>query len=121
MKKILLLSFMLLSALITESWAQERTISGNVTDIEDGSTLPGVNVVLKGTTNGTITDIDGNFKLSVPSEGGYLTFSFVGLTTEEIEIGARSVIDLTMSPDIQQLSEVVVTALGVERETKALG
>ena len=101
MKKILLFSFMLLSALVTESWAQERTISGKVTAIEDGSTMPGVNVVLKGTTNGTITDVDGNYKLSVPSEGGILSFSFVGLTTEEVEIGSRSVIDLAMTADVK--------------------
>jgi TonB-linked SusC/RagA family outer membrane protein len=83
--------------------------------------MPGVNVVLKGTTNGTITDVDGNFKLSVPSEGGTLTFSFIGLATEEIEIGARSVIDLAMSADVKQLSEVVVTAQGISREKRSLG
>jgi len=112
---------MLLSALVTESWAQERTISGKVTSIEDGSTMPGVNVVVKGTTNGTITDVDGNYKLSVPSEGGILSFSFVGLTTEEVEIGSRSVIDLAMTADVKQLSEVVVTAMGISRDKQALG
>ena len=121
MKKILLFSFMLLSALVTESWAQERTISGTVTSAEDGSTMPGVNVVLKGTTNGTITDIDGNYKLSIPTEGGILSFSFVGLTTEEVEIGTQSVIDLAMSADVKQLSEVVVTAMGISRDKQALG
>jgi len=121
MKKILLFSFVLLTALVSESWAQERTISGKVTSVEDGSTMPGVNVVLKGTTNGTITDVDGNYTLSVPSEGGTLTFSFIGLATEEIEIGARSVIDLAMSADVKQLSEVVVTAQGIQRDSDALG
>lgn len=110
-----------MSALVTESWAQERTISGTVTSAEDGSTMPGVNVVLKGTTNGTITDVDGNYKLSVPSEGGILSFSFVGLTSEEVEIGTRSVIDLVMSADVKQLSEVVVTAMGISRDKQALG
>ena len=121
MKKLLLISIMLLTSLVTESWAQERAISGKVTSVEDGSTLPGVNVVLKGTTNGTITDVDGNYRLSVPSEEGTLTFSFIGLATQEVDIGTRSVIDITMSTDVQQLSEVVVTALGVARDTKALG
>jgi len=121
MKKILLFSFVLLTALVSESWAQERTISGKVTSVEDGSTMPGVNVVLKGTTNGTITDVDGNYSLSVPSEGGTLTFSFIGLASEEVEIGARSVIDLAMSADVKQLSEVVVTALGMTREKASLG
>ncbi|HNP18102.1 MAG TPA: SusC/RagA family TonB-linked outer membrane protein [Fulvivirga sp.] len=122
MRKFLLLSFMLMFAFaFSDSWAQERTVSGKVTSVEDGSTLPGVNVVLKGTTTGTVTDIDGNFKLSVPSEGGSLVFSFIGLATEEVAIGARSVIDIQMSPDVKQLSEVVVTAFGQEREKKALG
>ncbi len=122
MKKFLLLSFMLMFAFaFSDSWAQERTVSGKITSIEDGSSLPGVNVVLKGTTTGTVTDIDGNFKLSVPSDGGTLVFSFIGLATEEVEVGARSVIDLQMSPDVQQLSEVVVTAVGIQREAKALG
>ncbi|MEQ8926744.1 MAG: TonB-dependent receptor plug domain-containing protein, partial [Fulvivirga sp.] len=122
MKKFLLLSFMLMFAFaFSDSWAQERTVSGKVTSIEDGSSLPGVNVVLKGTTTGTVTDIDGNFKLSVPSDGGTLVFSFIGLATEEVAIGSRSVIDIQMSPDVQQLSEVVVTAVGIQREAKALG
>lgn len=122
MKKYLLLSTVFVFALFSnESWAQERTISGNVTSVEDGTTMPGVNVVLKGTTNGTITDVDGNYKLSVPSEGGILLFSFVGLNTEEVEIGTRSVIDLAMSTDVQQLSEVVVTALGISRDKASLG
>ncbi|MEM9859847.1 MAG: SusC/RagA family TonB-linked outer membrane protein, partial [Bacteroidota bacterium] len=110
MKKFLLLSFMLMFTFASSNlWAQERTVSGKVTSVEDGSALPGVNVVLKGTTAGTVTDIDGNYSLSVPSTGGTLVFSFIGLASEEVEIGARSVIDLAMSPDVQQLSEVVVT------------
>ncbi|MEO1098549.1 MAG: carboxypeptidase-like regulatory domain-containing protein [Bacteroidota bacterium] len=122
MKKFLLLSFMLMFAFaFSETWAQERTISGKVSSIEDGSALPGVNVVLKGTSTGTVTDIDGNYNLSVPSEGGTLIFSFIGLATEEIEIGARSVIDLQMSPDVEQLSEVVITAVGIETNKRALG
>lgn len=121
MKKILLISFMLLSSLITQSWAQERTVSGKVTDAENGEGLPGVNVILKGTTTGTTTDIDGNYKLNVPSEGGTLTFSFIGLATQEVEIGSRSVIDLGMRADAKELEEVVVTAQGIQREARSLG
>ncbi|MEP2772865.1 MAG: TonB-dependent receptor [Fulvivirga sp.] len=122
MKKFLLLSFMLMFAFtFSESWAQERTVSGKVTSVEDGSTLPGVNVVLKGTTTGTVTDIDGNYKLTVPSDGGTLVFSFIGLATEEIEIGARSVIDLQMSADVQQLSEVVVVGYGTTLKKEFTG
>ncbi|ELR69423.1 TonB-dependent receptor [Fulvivirga imtechensis AK7] len=122
MKKFLLLSFMLTFVFsLGETWAQERTVSGKVTSIEDGSALPGVNVVLKGTTMGTVTDVDGNYSLSVPSEGGTIVFSFIGLATEEVAVGTRSVIDVQMSPDVQQLSEVVVTAVGIEREKRSLG
>ncbi len=113
MKKYLLLNFVLMLALVfNDAMAQQRTISGKVTSLEEGSPLPGVNVVLKGTTAGTVTDIDGNFSLSVPSEGGTLVFSFIGLATEEVEVGARSVIDVQMSPDIEQLSEVVIVGYG---------
>lgn len=122
MKKFLLLSFMLMFAFtFSESWAQERTVSGKVTSIEDGSTLPGVNVVLKGTTTGTVTDIDGNFSLSVPSEGGTLVFSFIGLATEEVAVGARSVIDIQMSADVKQLSEVVVVGYGTSLKKELTG
>ena len=117
MKKYLLLSFMLMFAFVySDTWAQQRTISGKVTSVEDGSSLPGVNVVLKGTTAGTVTDIDGNYSLSVSTSGGTLVFSFVGLQTEEVEIGARSVIDIQMTTDIKQLSEVVVQAYGAQSE-----
>lgn len=119
MKKILLLCFAVVFAFY--AWAQERTISGKVTSAEDGSALPGVNVVVKGTTNGTVTDSEGSFKLTVPSSGGILTFSFIGLQSKEIEIGERTIVDVALSLDVQQLSEVVVTAVGIQREKKALG
>jgi TonB-linked SusC/RagA family outer membrane protein len=120
MKKFLLVCFSLL-LLHNVGWAQERTISGTVTAAEDGSALPGVNVVLKGTSNGTVTDTDGSYKLNVPSEGGTLVFSFIGLQGQEIVIGDQTVINANLSSDVQQLTEVIVTAQGVEREQKALG
>lgn len=119
MRKFLLLSFALVIGL--SAWAQERVVSGKVSSQEDGSALPGVNVVLKGTTNGTVTDADGNFKLTVPANGGSLVFSFIGLQTEEVVIGQRSVIDVALGLDVQQLSEVVVTGQGIAREKRALG
>ncbi|MDX1629188.1 MAG: TonB-dependent receptor plug domain-containing protein, partial [Fulvivirga sp.] len=122
MKKYLLFILMLMFAFTTsESWAQNRTVSGKVTSAEDGSSLPGVNVVVKGTTRGTVTDIEGNYKLAVPEDNGVLVFSFIGLETVEEPIDGRSVIDVQMASDVTQLSEVVVTAVGIERETKALG
>ncbi len=119
MKRILLLSISFLFVLGT-AWAQ-RTVSGRVTSDADGSGVPGVNVILKGTTTGTTSDIDGNYRLSVPDEGGTLVFTFIGLATQEVEIGARSVVDVEMSEDVETLSEVVVTALGFSKEKKALG
>ncbi len=119
MKRILLLSISFLFVLGT-AFAQ-RTVSGRVTSDSDGGGIPGVNVIVKGTTTGTTTDLDGNYRLSVPEEGGTLTFSFIGLATQEVEIGSRSVVDVSMSEDVEQLSEVVVTALGVERSKKAVG
>lgn len=119
MKKIVLMYF--LFAFVSYAWAQERAVSGKVTSADDGSPLPGVNVLLKGTTNGTATDADGNYRLSgIPASGGSLIFSFIGLQTTEVEIGDRATVDVALSLDVTQLSEVVVTALGVARETKSL-
>lgn len=120
MKKYLLLFFAM--ALCVSVWAQERTVSGRVTSADDGSPLPGVNVVLKGTTNGSVTDSEGNYRISgLPPGGGSLIFSFIGLQTQEVQIGDRTQVDVSLSLDVQQLSEVVVTAQGIQREQKALG
>ena len=121
MKRFLLLSVVICSFLVTGVMAQEKTISGRVVAEENGTPIPGVNVILKGTTIGTVSDIDGNYKLNVPAEGGILVYSFIGLATEEVRIGNQSVIDMVMTADIKQLSEVVVTAIGLESEKAALG
>jgi len=119
MKKFLLVCFSF--AFVLSAWAQDRVVSGKVTALEDGSSLPGVNVVLKGTTNGTVTDTDGNFRLTIPSTGGSLLFSFIGLQTQEVPIGERTTVDIGLGLDVQQLNEVVVTAQGAAKEKKALG
>ncbi len=111
MRRVLLLLTASL-VLVISAFAQERTVTGKVTSAEDGSALPGVNVVLKGTTAGTVTDVEGNYKISVPAEGGTLVFSFIGLTTSEIGIGSRQTVDVQMAADVQQLSEVVVVGYG---------
>ncbi|MHA7131544.1 SusC/RagA family TonB-linked outer membrane protein [Algoriphagus namhaensis] len=101
--------------------AQQRVITGTVISEEDGLGLPGATVLVKGTTVGTTTDLDGNYSISVPAGSDVLIFSFVGLQTAEEAIGNRSVINVTLQTDASQLSEVVVTAIGIEREKKALG
>ena len=119
--RIGLSSWLLMVLCATTTLAQERTVSGVVTSAENGEALPGVNVVLKNTTIGTVTDIEGNYRLNVPEEGGTLTFTFIGLESKEVEIGNQSTIDVVLSEDAQQLSEVVVTALGIERDERSLG
>ncbi len=121
MKRILLITFMFVSALATESWAQTRSVTGKVTSAEDGSTLPGVNVILKGTTTGTVTDIDGNYRVTVPEDGGTLVFSFIGFATQEVVVGARSVVDIQMESDVEQLGEVVVVGYGTQNRRDITG
>ncbi len=98
----------------------EQTISGQVIDLATNEPLPGVNILAKGTTTGTVTDIDGNYRITVDDAITTLVFSSIGYTTEEVAINGRTTIDLSLAPDIQSLSEVVVTAFGIEREKKAL-
>jgi TonB-dependent starch-binding outer membrane protein SusC len=111
----------LLVGLSVTTWAQERTVTGKVTSSDDGSTLPGVNVVLKGTTTGTVTDVDGRFALSIPSTGGILSFTFVGYITQEVEVGSKTTIDVSMATDVTQLSEVIVTSYGQQDKRTLTG
>ncbi|SHG65005.1 TonB-linked outer membrane protein, SusC/RagA family [Chryseolinea serpens] len=99
--------------------AQNRTVTGTITD-ENGSGMPGVNVIVKGTSAGTTTDSDGKYAIAVPEGNATLVVSFIGYATQEVEVGARTAIDVKLESDVKQLSEVVVTALGIERNTKAL-
>ncbi len=103
------------------AYAQQREISGKITSSDDGSGLPGVSVVVKGSTTGTSTDADGNFKLRVPDEAAVLVLSYLGYVTREVPVAGQSSFNLTLSPDNQQLNEVVVTALGIERSERSLG
>ncbi|MBC9796827.1 SusC/RagA family TonB-linked outer membrane protein [Sinomicrobium sp. FJxs] len=101
------------------SFAQEKTITGNVTD-PGGVPLPGVNIVIKGTTTGTQTDFDGNYSITA-SEGQVLVFTYVGMTTEERTVATASAIDVQMIEDAQALEEVVVTAMNIQRERSSVG
>ncbi len=104
---------------------EPRTITGTVTSAEDGSAIPGVNVVLKGSTTGTTTDAKGKYSIQVPSSGGTLVFSFIGLQTKEVKIGAGSVINIALAPDQPELSEVVVAGYAgkhrVKKDKSAMG
>ncbi len=105
---------------LPDAMAQGSTVSGKVTSSDGGEPLPGVNVIVKGTTQGTVTDIEGNYSVSA-DQTDTLTFSFIGFVSEEVPVNNRSTVNVQMGTDIQQLSEVVVTALGIEREERALG
>ncbi len=120
MKRVV--SFLLFMALGTLTLlGQAREVTGTVVSAEDGAPLPGVSVAVKGTSIGTITDIDGNYEITVPQDVNILVFTFVGLMSQEVDIGNNTVIDVIMEQDLLELDEVVVTALGISREKKALG
>ena len=106
--------------ILINNTTQTRTITGQVTAYEDNEGLPGVNVVEKGTSNGTVTDVNGSYTLEV-SEGATLVFSSVGYITEEIVIDDRSVIDVVMTQDVTQLQELVVTGVVTGTPKKKLG
>ncbi|WP_339750667.1 TonB-dependent receptor [Algoriphagus aquimarinus] len=100
---------------------QDRTIKGTVTFSEDGTPMPGVNVLVKGTLVGTTSDTDGKYSLTVPDENSILTFSFIGYVTQEILVGAQSVIEVAMVPDTKQLGEVVVVGYGMQEKVSLTG
>ncbi|MGK0495085.1 MAG: hypothetical protein ACJAU2_001469, partial [Maribacter sp.] len=99
--------------------AQNSTVSGSVAD-PSGVPLPGVNVVEKGTSNGTSTDFDGNYSLSV-GNNATLVFSSLGYESKDVSVNGQSNVNATLAEDASQLDEVVVTALGIRKSTKALG
>ena len=115
--------FVLIAAflLFLTSGFSQRSISGTVTDSESGEAVIGASIMVKGSNTGTVSDIDGKYSLEVKEDAEALIFSYVGYQTFEVAIGARSVIDVTMATDAVGLDEITVTALGIEREKKALG
>ena len=100
---------------------QTFTITGKVTTSEDHEGLPGVNVIVKGTAQGTVTDINGDYKIEVPSPESILVYSSVGFQKEEIVVGNKSVIDMTLSPDIKALQEIVVIGYGTQKKSDLTG
>ena len=126
----LLMSMLLLAC--TDAWAgsggrifftnlqQQQTIKGQVLD-ETNTPLPGVNVLVQGSTGGTVTDADGNFSLTSVKNDAVLIFSFIGYKSKEVNVNGQTVVNVTLEADVVSLSEVVVTALGVQKESKKLG
>jgi TonB-linked SusC/RagA family outer membrane protein len=120
MKRICIFTAFILMAAIQVLNAQTVQVTGTVTSAEDGQPLPGVSILIKGTTRGAVTDLDGNYSINVPPEGATLVFSFVSMKSQEIEVGDQTLIDVILEPDILGLEEVVVTAIGIRRNQRSL-
>ncbi|WP_224999897.1 TonB-dependent receptor [Cesiribacter sp. SM1] len=121
MRKALLCSVLLLHLITGIGWAQSRNVSGKVISNEDNTGLPGVNIRIQGTTSGTVTDLDGNYTIEVPSAESVLQFSFVGFVDEEVTVGNRSVINVELYPSLDQLSELVVVGYGTQVKEELTG
>jgi TonB-linked SusC/RagA family outer membrane protein len=120
MRKILLASWLLVLLSSVSLWAQDVTVSGRVTSSDDGTTLPGVSVQIKGTTRGTTTDANGRYQVSVPANSR-LIFSFIGYTSQDLPVGNQTTLDVALVSGSQSLDEIVVTAQGIERDKRSLG
>src|SRR5690554_690540 len=117
----LILVISLLVGMITGAFGQSRTVTGTVISSEDGMEIPGANILIKGTSIGTSTNINGTYSIQVNGSQDVLVFSFIGYESQEQEVGSRSVIDITLTPEATSLGEVVVTALGIRRDEISLG
>jgi hypothetical protein len=116
---------LLLSCLLLFAWhvvfAQSRTITGKVTDADNGSPLPGVSVVVKGTSIGTVTNVDGNFSLTIPADAKSLVFSFVGMIPREVPLTSANTYTVGLTPEVIGVDEVVVTGYGIQRKRELTG
>ena len=120
MRKLTTLLVFLLFAGLQVAFAQ-RTVTGRVTRAQIIPRLEGVTVVVKGTTTGVITDADGRYSITVPNDQAVLLFSFIGFDPKEIPVGTQTAINISLEEATQQMEEIVVTALGIKRESKKLG
>ncbi|WP_207432651.1 SusC/RagA family TonB-linked outer membrane protein [Sabulibacter ruber] len=120
MKKRLLLTMLVLTCFMSQVWAQAVTVSGTVTSADDGSPLPGVSIVVKGTQVGTSSSVSGTYSITVPNPNATLVFSFIGYNPIERALNGATTINVALTSDATQLNEVVVTALGVERSRNSL-
>jgi TonB-linked SusC/RagA family outer membrane protein len=120
--RVMLIMTFLASLFATNpSQAQSATVRGTITSQDDGSALPGVNVIVKGTSNGTTTDIDGSFSLSVSGESPILVFTFIGYKSQEVVVGTQTTINVTLASDVETLSEVVVVGYGEQKRETLTG
>lgn len=113
--------FIGLTSSLNSNAQQSKTVSGLVTSSTDGTALPGLSIVIKGTSIGTVTTFEGKYSIDVPDNNAVLVFSFIGFKMQEVAVQGKSVIDVVMEESIEALDEVVVTALGIKRAEKSLG
>ncbi|HEC44890.1 MAG TPA: SusC/RagA family TonB-linked outer membrane protein [Bacteroides sp.] len=118
LKSTLLFCFLIL--FVSMSYAQDRSVTGTVID-DAGDGIPGVSIIVQGTTTGAITDLDGKYTLNVPAEATTLLYSYVGMTTQQVEIGDQTVIDVTMAIDAIGLEEVIVIGYGTAKKKDLTG
>ena len=124
MNRVFVLKPLLLVLAVLLSFGQafaQRTVTGTVTDARDGSTLPGVNIVVAGTTVGTITDLDGNFTLAIPADARQLIFSMMGYSAQTLPIGENTVFNVALSEDTKSIDEVVVVGYGTQKRSTITG
>ncbi len=121
MRRITIFLSLLLFCSVFSLQSQTVQITGTVTDADSGEPVPGVSVVVRGTTIGTVTDYNGVYTINAPASANFLVFSFVGMQTQEIAIQGRTTIDVVMELEVLGMEEVVVTALGISRERRSLG
>jgi TonB-linked SusC/RagA family outer membrane protein len=121
MKRLIITVLILIPVICGGLFSQSRTITGTVKSAEDSLPLPGATIVVKGTEIGTVTNLDGFYTIDVPLSFDTLIFSFVGLQPQSVNVNGRQTIDITLSSGFYEVKEVVVTALGISRDSKALG
>ncbi|MCK8521001.1 SusC/RagA family TonB-linked outer membrane protein [Aquimarina sp. D1M17] len=120
-KKLLVFMLFMSFTCFESIFAQGSTVTGKVTDAKEGNPLPGVNVIVKGTSVGVLTDFDGNYSINLPKQNAVLVFSTLGYATQELAVNGQTTINVSLTVETEQLDEVIVTALGIERDRKTLG
>lgn len=121
MRKVITLIAVLLAFISLQVSAQDRLITGKVTSAQDNQGIPGATVIVVGTTIGTTSDVDGNFKLTVPASTKTIKVSAIGMKTRQVDLGASNTIDFLLEVDALQLNEVMVSAIGIKQEKKSVG